>query len=53
MMFLNHYPTPLFFLFRHRDLCEFGGHLVLHILEETPPNGTSTHSQIKQIISRI
>jgi hypothetical protein len=29
MMFLDHYPTPLFFLFRHRDLCEYARPAVL------------------------
>jgi hypothetical protein len=29
MMFLDHYPTPLFFLFRHRDLCEYDRPAVL------------------------
>jgi len=29
MMFLDHYPTPLFLLFRHRDLCEYDRPAVL------------------------
>jgi hypothetical protein len=29
MMFLDHYPTPVFFLFRYRDLCDYDRPAVL------------------------
>jgi|GEM_PF-5673614 len=38
MMFLDHYPTPLFLLFRHRDLCEYDRPAVLQNRTEVTPD---------------